>query len=183
MCICNWPCILVGSGHHKPGLNKTDFSHFWRLGSPRSRRWPIRFLARALVLTCEHLVSAHKGTNPILRAPPSRPRLTLVHSQMPLLMPPPWGVGLQPASFRGHRSVHSTFGMPLPPPIRRERCLTSQDMTPRALPPCWQVCLFVRHFLSTPCAPGSGPGTGMGWVSPQSPPWTVADVVQIAELC
>lgn len=27
MCIYNWPCVLVGSGHHKPGLNNRLISH------------------------------------------------------------------------------------------------------------------------------------------------------------
>lgn len=31
-----------------------------------------------------------------------------------------------------------------------------------SLPSCQQVCLFVKHFLSTLCVPGSGPGTVAG---------------------
>lgn len=109
---------------------------FWRLANSRSRFWEILCLWSEpaswlvdghLLAVCSHAfflehmqgegrrgsklsgVPSYKGTNPILRGPPSWPHLNLVTSQRPLLqVPSHWRAGLQHTDLgEGHRhSVH-----------------------------------------------------------------------------
>lgn len=113
---CYYFFVSVIRKYHSEWLKQQEFifSQFWKLGSTRSRDQPVQFLVRALFWVCTWLsshesshgrereqasalsVSSYKGTNPIMRYPPSWSHLTLTTSQRPCLHTPPyWRLCLQ----------------------------------------------------------------------------------------
>lgn len=119
--------VSVIRKYHSEWLKQQEFifSKFWKLGSTRSRDQPIQFLARALFRVCTWLsshesshgrereqasalsVSSYKGTNPIMRSPPSWPHLTLITSQRSHLHIPPFWV--RAATYELGRGTHTQF--------------------------------------------------------------------------